>query len=215
MYRCAGGPGACQCGCTIDPDDESRCGVDVVERLRSASSVNDVMRWLLVLSRVPFEEILQFKDFAAFVHVMLRYEDVAEIQSRGCTVLLLPSQYVDSGSYTDAIISVYKAGGHRAILKVMKKHPYDTKLQGCSCNALIGQASLRRQDGRLVAHVAHTSIIGAMLRHQDDYSVQKGGCGVLLHLLMGHPEDKKALVVVGAARVVATASEKFWGCLWR
>jgi hypothetical protein len=92
----------------------------------------------------------------------------------------------------------------------MKKHPYDTKLQGSACNALIKHCQLRTPgDGRCDTHVAH-AIIGAMMRHNDDFSVQEGGCGALWNLAMGHAEDKKDLVMAGAARVVAAASEKFW-----
>jgi hypothetical protein len=190
---------------TIDSDDESRCGIDVVERLRSASSVNDVMRWLLVLSRVPYEEMLQSKGLAAVVHVMLKYEDVAEIQSRGCTVFSLFLQ--EHVTYKDALIAVHKAGGKRTILKAMKNHPYDTKLQGCACNVLVGQVALRVSGNRGDMHAAH-AIIGAMMRHKDDFSVQVGGCGALWNLATS--ENKKDLVVAGAARVVAAASQKFW-----
>jgi hypothetical protein len=193
---------------TIDPDDESRCGIDVVERLRSASSVNDIMRWLLVLSRVPYDEMLQSKGFAAIVHVMLKYEDVAEIQSRGCAVFMLFYQQ-EGVSYIDTVIAVHKAGGHRTILKAMKNHPYDTKLQGCACNALLGWTAMRNSDKRCDMHSAH-AIIGAMLRHKDDFSIQEAGCGALWNLASSHPEDKKVLVMAGAARVVAAASERYW-----
>jgi hypothetical protein len=191
---------------TIDPDDESRCGMDVVEYLRSASSVNDVMRWLLVLARVPYEEMLQSKGFAAVVHVMLKYEDVAEIESRCCAVFLLFCQQ-EGVSYRDAVIAVYKAGGKRTILKAMKNHPYDTKLQGCACGVLIGQGALRKSDNSCDMHVAH-AIIGAMMRHKDDFSVQTGGCGALWNL--AESENNKDLVMAGAARVVAAASQTFW-----
>jgi hypothetical protein len=195
---------------TIDPDDESRCGIDVVERLRSASTVNDVMRWLLVLARVPHAEMLQSKGFAAIVHVMSKYEDVGEIQCRACTLLFLPSQQEEQASYNDAVLAIFKAGGHRAILKAMKKHPDDTKLQGIACNALVGLMIGRGSDGRCLVHEFHV-IIGAMMKHKDDFSVQQGGCGVLWNGANAHPEDKKNLLMAGAASVVAAASQKFWG----
>jgi hypothetical protein len=81
----------------IDRDDDSLCGIDVVERLRSALSVNDVMRWLLVLSRIPYEEMIRSDGFAAVVHVTIKYEDVAEIQRRGCTVFVLWALVVFGG----------------------------------------------------------------------------------------------------------------------
>ena len=55
-------------------------------------------------------------------------------------------------SYSDAVIAVHKAGGKRTILKAMKNHPYDTKLQGCACNVLISQGALRKSDQRRDIH---------------------------------------------------------------
>jgi hypothetical protein len=192
---------------TIDPNDDSLRGIDVVNRLRSASSVKDVMRWLLVLARVPYEEMLQSNDFAAVVHVMEKYVDVAEIQSRGCTVFFLFNKQ-EGVSFQESVIAVHNAGGSFAVLKAMKKHPYDTKVQGCACNVLVGLGKLRNPEGRIGFHVVH-AILGAMMRHKDDFSVQEGGCGALRNLAMAHPDDKKGLVMTGAARVVAVASEKF------
>ena len=60
--------------------------------------------------------------------------------------------------------------------------------------------------------VLNTIFIGAMLRHKkDDFSVRKGGCGALCNLAWLHPEHRKGLVMVGAALVVATASQTVWG----
>jgi hypothetical protein len=100
--------------------------------------------------------------------------------------------------------AVAEAGGQPAILKAMKKYPYDTKLQGSACNAMIGLGSFHYPDGRCDVGAAH-AVIGAMLRHKDDVSVQEGGCGFLWNLAYGHLGNKKDLVVAGAARVVAAA----------
>jgi hypothetical protein len=192
---------------TIDPDDVSRSCIDVVERLRSALSVNDVMRWLLVLARVPYKEMLRSDGFAAVVHVMIKYEDVAEIQTRGCTVFVIFSlQLSASHTVTDAVVAVAKAGGSRAVLNAMKKHPYDNNLQASACNVLIGLVTLRKAD----VPATH-AVIGAMLRHKDDFGVQEGGCAALWNLAAGHPINKKELVMAGGVRVVAAASETFWG----
>jgi hypothetical protein len=188
----------------------------VVERLRSALSVNDVMRCLLVLSRVPYEEMVLSDGFAAVVHVMIKYEDVPEIQRRCCSFSGILN-HQEGVSHYDVMVAIAKAGGKPAILEAMKKHPYDTKLQGSACNALVGLALLRTDDNRCDVHVA-SAIIGTMLRHKEDLSVQESGCGALANLAAGHPQNKKELVVVGAARVVvgvarvvAAASETFWG----
>jgi hypothetical protein len=190
-----------------DTDDDSQRGIDVVERLRSALSVNDVMRWLLVLSRVPCEEMVRSNGYAAVVHVMIKYEDVAEIQRRCCTVFVIFNR--QQGGNLDVVSAVAEAGGKPAIFKAMKKHPYDTKLQGSACHALVGLGMLRTDDNRCDVHVA-CAIIGAMLRHKDDFSVQEGGCRALCNLAALRPENKKELVMVGAAGMVATASETFW-----
>jgi hypothetical protein len=167
------------------------------------------MRWVLVLSRVPYEEMLQCDGFAAVVHCMKKYEDVAEIQRRGCAVIVL---FIQELAVLDNTVTfaVVKADGFRTILEAMKKHPYDTKLQGSACDALVKCCQLRTPDGRPYMEAAH-AIIGAMMRHNDDFSVQEGGCGALWNLAIGHAEDKKDLVMAGAARVVAAASKTFWG----
>jgi hypothetical protein len=87
----------------------------------------------------------------------------------------------------------------------MKKYPYDTKLQGSACYVMVEQVEVGKYDIQ-----AAPVIIGAMLRHKDDFSVQKGGCGALCNLTWLHPEHKKELVMAGPARVMAAASEKIW-----
>jgi hypothetical protein len=196
---------------TIAPDDEVLCAIDVVERLRSASSINDVMRWLLVLARLPIEEILKAKGFEAVVHVMLKYEDIGEIQSRGCTFFVLHSQGEERALRAATLRALFKAGGDRAILRAMKKHRYDAKLQGSACSALLGLMTARGSDGRCILQEVQVHlIIEAMMQHKDDFSVQEGGCGALLNRLH-HPEDSKNLVKAGAASAVAAASQKYWG----
>jgi hypothetical protein len=194
---------------TINPDDVSRSGIDVVERLKSALSGNDVMRWLLVLARIPYKEMLRSDGFAAVEHVMIKYEDVVEIQRRGCAFFVFFNEQ-EGVSPIDVVGAVAEAGGQPAILKAMKKYPYDTKLQGSACNAMIGLGSFHYPDGRCDVGAAH-AVIGAMLRHKDDVSVQEGGCGFLCNMVSGHPENKKELVMAGVASVVAAASQRFWG----
>ncbi len=75
---------------------------------------------------------------------------------------------------------------------------------------LVGLRRGRGSDGRSLMHEVHV-IIGAMMKHKDDLSVQQGGCGALWNRLMAHPEDKRKLVMAGAASVVAAASKRFWG----
>jgi hypothetical protein len=76
-------------GSILSPDDDSLRGVDVIESLVIARSVDDVMHLLLVMSRLPLEEMLRENGFYAVLCVMRKYEDVAEIQKTGCTVFVL------------------------------------------------------------------------------------------------------------------------------
>jgi hypothetical protein len=196
---------------TVDTnDDDSQRGIDVVERLRSALSVDDVMHWLLLLSRLPYEEVVRSNGFDAVVRVMIKHVHVAEIQRRGCTVFVIFNRQDDVSHTLDVANAIFEPGGKIIILEAMKKYPYDAKLQGSACNALVGLGSLRT-DNKCDVEAAR-AIIGAMLRHKDDFSIQEGGCGALCSMAADHPENKKELVIAGAAGVVATASETFWDC---
>ena len=50
---------------TVAPDDNSLRAIDVLESLVIVRSVDDGMRLLLVLTRVPFEEMLRENGFYA------------------------------------------------------------------------------------------------------------------------------------------------------
>jgi hypothetical protein len=179
----------------------------VVDNLKCASSVDDVLHGLLVLSRARKEEIIDCNGFSTVVAVMDKYEDVVEVQKRACAVFAVFQQGVPEEC---TVMSINQSGGKAAILRAMANHPQDASLQGNACSALIIQAAVKRMDdGRIDTSLLEV-IVQAMNRHSDDYSVQKEGIGVLWNLSSGSPENKTAVVETHGFDAVSAAAEKFW-----
>ena len=117
--------------------------------------------------------------FGAIINVMINFELVAEIQTRGCGVIWSLSMNPDDRK------DVAQLGGCQVILQAMLMHTNDESLQVMALGALkvlsfsvVGQSTLRQ--------ISASSVVAAnMSRHIKNPTIQSEGCTIICNLATG------------------------------
>ncbi len=111
--------------------------------------------------------------------------------------------------------SVREAGGAGALLRAMRLHPGEARLQQLGCTALASLAEMHV----LPAEPLATAAVAAMRAFPTEAALQAQGCRTLLHLTTTAPRKRAVCALGGADAVVLAmlghgmnAQVQQWGC---